>query len=84
MSSWTYQMFKTLKVESFVCLFEGEEEGGRPPMDSSRRRMSGALENSGNLSSRGPMVWQYCSVSLFSISLYTNKHCFSKSKTLYL
>ncbi|CAH2069677.1 unnamed protein product [Thlaspi arvense] len=29
--------------------YAGEEDGGRPPMDSSRRRSSGALENSGNI-----------------------------------
>ncbi|ESQ42708.1 hypothetical protein EUTSA_v10013573mg [Eutrema salsugineum] len=39
--------------------YAGEEEGGRPPMDSSRRRMSGALDNSGNISTaavKAPMV----------------------------
>ncbi|KAH0906649.1 hypothetical protein HID58_038476, partial [Brassica napus] len=34
--------------------YAGEDEGGRPPMDSSRRRTSGALDNSGNL--RAPMM----------------------------
>ncbi|XP_020888998.1 casein kinase 1-like protein 12 isoform X1 [Arabidopsis lyrata subsp. lyrata] len=58
-----------------VDRYAGEEEGGRPPMDSSRRRMSGALENSGNLSSRGPMM---PSSSLFAQSAGSSRRVTSE------
>ncbi|KAF3499620.1 hypothetical protein F2Q69_00043904, partial [Brassica cretica] len=53
--------------------YAGEEEGGRPPMDSSRRRTSGALDNSGNL--RAPMMY---SSSVFAQSAGSSRRLTSE------
>uniref|UniRef100_A0A1J3F2B4 non-specific serine/threonine protein kinase n=1 Tax=Noccaea caerulescens TaxID=107243 RepID=A0A1J3F2B4_NOCCA len=55
-----------------VDRYSGEEDGGRPPMDSSRRRMSGVLEN---VSARGPMM---PSSSLFAQSAGSSRRVTSE------